>query len=145
MNKSGIGIGSASVALVFAVLCLAVFSLISYTAAGNDKVLTDVEVGLVKKYYEADTLAECILAEILAADTIPAYVRGVKISAQWDWEMTAETAEFSCIVSDGKELYVRVAFYGDSYDILSWRMRDTREWTIDSDLPVWQGGMIPGI
>ena len=51
MNKSGIGIGSASVVLVFAVLCLTIFALISYTAAINDKALTEVEVRLVKGYY----------------------------------------------------------------------------------------------
>ena len=140
MNKSGIGIGSASMVLVFAVLCLTVFTLISYTAAGNDKALADVETGLVKNYYEADTLAECILAELLAADTPgPDSIRGVEITTQWDLELAAETAEFSCFVSEKKELYVKVAFYGDSYDILSWRMRNIEEWLIDDDLPVWPG------
>ena len=139
MNRSGIGIGSASVVMVFAVLCLTVFALISYTAAGNDKALSDVEAYLVKNYYEADTLAECILAELLAADTIPDSIRGVNIEAQWDPELEAETAEFSCTISDEKELYVKMAFYVDSYDILSWRMRDTGTWLIDDDLPVWPG------
>ena len=139
MNKSGIGIGSASVVLVFAVLCLTIFALISYTAALNDRALTEVEIRLVKGYYEADTLAEFILAEILAADNIPDYTRGVTIETRWDWDLMAETVEFSCVISDEKELYVKVAFYGDSYDILSWRIQNTREWAIDTGLPVWQG------
>ena len=139
MNKSGVGIGSASVVLVFAVLCLTVFALISYTAAGNDKALADVEAKLVQGYYEADTLAECILAELLAGDRIPgpASIRGVEITTRRDRE--PETAEFSCVVSDEKELYVKVAFYGESYAILSWRMRTTGTWAIDDDLPVWSG------
>ena len=139
MNKSGIGIGSASVVLVFAVLCLTVFTLISYTAAGNDKALTDAEARLTKGYYEADTLAERVLAELAAADTIPGSIRGVEIAAGWDGEMLVETAEFSCAVSDGRELYVKVAFFGDSYDILSWRMRNTGTWQADENLPVWLG------
>ena len=139
MNKSGIGIGSASVVLVFTVLCLTVFTLISYTAAGNDKALTDVEARLVKAYYDADTLAECVVAEMIAADTIPGSIRGVEITTQWDWELMADTAEFSCAVSEGKELYVKAVFYGDSYDILSWRMRDTGTWQTDDGLPVWSG------
>ena len=94
---------------------------------------------MVKAYYEADTLAECILAKLIAADTMPDSIRGVKITARWDWDLTAETAEFSCVVSSGKELYVKVAFYGDSYDILSWRMRNTGVWDIDDNLPVWSG------
>ena len=139
MNKSGIGIGSASVVLVFAVLCLTIFALISYSAAANDKALMDVEVRLVKNYYKADTLAECILSELIAADRIPDYVRGVKITARWDWDLMAETAEFSCVVSDGKELYVKTVFYGDEYNILSWRMRNTGLWETEDDLPVWPG------
>ena len=139
MNKSGIGIGSASIVLVFAVLCLTIFALISYTAAANDKVLTDVEARLVKSYYEADTLAECILAELISADTIPDSIRGVNILTQWDWDLMAETAEFSCVVSNEKELCAKVALYGDSYDILIWQMRNTLEWVINNDLPVWSG------
>ena len=141
MNKSGIGIGSASVVLVFVVLCLTVFAIISHTAARNDKALTDVETELVKNYYEADTMAECILAEFLAADTfpVPYSILGVELTMRQDPELAVETAEFSCPVSGDRELYVKVAIYGDSYDILSWRMRSTREWTIDNDQPVWLG------
>jgi len=139
MNKSGIGIGSASVVLVFAVLCLTVFALISYTSARNDKALSDVEEQLVIKYYEADTLAECILAELLAADTIPGSVLGVNISARWDTELGARTAEFSCIMSDDRELNIKVALRGDSYDILNWKMRNTGTWQIDDSLSVWLG------
>jgi len=142
MNKSGgIGIGSASVVLVFTVLCLTVFALISYTAAVNDRALAEVEAKLVKGYYDADTLAERVLAELLAADPIPALgpVHGVEIAAKWNRELAAVTAEFSCAVSEGKELFVKVAFYDDSYDILSWRMRNTREWLADESLPVWPG------
>ena len=139
MNKSGIGIGSASVVLVFVVLCLTVFALISYTAAGNYKALTDVEAGLVKGYYEADALAERILAELVASDETVGSVLGAEITVGRDLELEAETAEFSCVVSDKKELYVKAAFYEDCYDILSWRMRDTGTWTTDDGLPVWLG------
>ena len=139
MNRSGIGIGSASVVLVFAVLCLTVFAVISYTSAAGGKALSDVEASLVKSYYEADTIAECILAELLTADTIPDSVRGVEVTAKIDPELAAETVEFSCAVSDGKELNVRIALYENSYDILNWRMRNTGTWQIDDDLPVWTG------
>ncbi|MCL2767588.1 MAG: hypothetical protein FWE49_02545 [Synergistaceae bacterium] len=141
MNKSGIGLGSASVVLVFTTLCLTIFALISYTAAGNSKALTDVEARMVINYYEADTLAECILAELITADTIPdtSTIRGTEVKTQWDGELAAGTAEFSCIVSGSRELYVKVAFNKDSYDILSWRMRDTGTWLPNDNLQVWPG------
>lgn len=135
MNRGGIGFGSASAALVFAVLCLTIFTLITFTSAKNDKALADAEASLVTGYYEADMLAEYILAELLEADTVPGSIRGVEITSHSD---TGET-EFSCRISDSKVLYVKVALHGDSYDILSWRMRDTGEWDADEGLPVWPG------
>jgi len=140
MGKSGVGVGSASIVLVFAVLCLTVFSLITYVVAGNDKALVDAKVSLVAGYYEADALAELILAELLAADETPKSVRGVDIFTEFDETLNAERTYFFCHISDIKALFVNLILYDDSYDILSWRMYDTDEWEFDSSINVWPGG-----
>jgi len=140
MNKSGVGVGSASIVLVFAVLCLTVFSLITYVVAGNDKALIDAKVGLVTGYYKADTQAEQILAELLAADTVPGRILDVDINTRFDEYLDMETTYFFCYVSDIKALYVRLAIHDDSYDILSWRMYDTDDWVFDGSMNVWPGG-----
>ena len=139
MKQGGVGVGSASVVLVFAVLCLTVFSLITLVVAGNDKALADSEAELSTGYYEADTLAEQILAEILESDSIPETIKGVDIESSWNMDLEADEAVYLCQISGDKSLYVRVALYGDSYSILSWRMIDTDEWTIDNSLHVWDG------
>lgn len=139
MNKGGIGVGSASIVLVFAVLCLTIFSLITLSTANANKALTDAEVRLVKGYYEADTQAEVILAELLAAETLPNAVRGVEIIAGWNEDLGVETAEFYCPISSGKQLYVKIAVYEDACDVLNWQMRDSGDWEIDERLPVWLG------
>jgi len=139
MKKGGIGVGSASIVLVFAVLCLTVFSLITFVVAGNDKALVDAEAGLVVGYYEADALAERIVAGILASDAVPGTLYGVDIETYWDWEAGTDVAYFLCPISDRKSLFVRLALFEDSYDVLSWRMHDTDEWTFDDSLNVWQG------
>ena len=140
MNKGGgIGVGSASIVLVFAVLCLTVFSLITFVVAGNNKTLADNEARLVTGYYEADALAEGILAEILGSESIPDSVNGVAISSSWAWEMDADLVSFSCPISEVKALFVSVAIHADSYDVLSWRMRDTGEWETDDKMNIWLG------
>lgn len=139
MKKGGIGVGSASIVLVFSVLCLTVFSLITFIVAGNDKALVDAQVQLVTGYYKADTLAEYIMAEIIRAGTLPASVRDIEIVSDPDYETGGEIAQFACPITEHKELYVRLAVSGDSYDILSWRMRDTDEWVIDDSISVWLG------
>ena len=139
MKKGGIGVGSASIVLVFAVLCLTVFSLITFVVAGNDKALVDTEAGLVVGYYEADALAERIVAGILASDEVPGAMYGVDIGTYWDWETDADVAYFFCPISDQKSLFVRLALFDGSYDVLSWRMYDIDEWAFDDSLNVWQG------
>ena len=139
MNRSGIGVGSASVILVFAILCLTVFSLITFVVAVNEKNLVEVQTDLVTGYYEADALAELILADILTADTVPATIRGVNIYTGWDDELGVETTYYFCHISDIKALYVNLAVSGGSFDILSWRMYDTDSWEYDGSLNLWTG------
>ena len=139
MNRSGIGVGSASVILVFAILCLTVFSLITFVVALNEKNLVEVQTDLVTGYYEADSLAELILADILTADTIPETIRGVSIYTGWDDELGVETTYYFCQISDIKALYVNLAVSGGSFDILSWRMYDTDNWEYDGSLNLWTG------
>jgi len=139
MSKSGIGVGSASIVLVFAVLCLTIFSLITFVVAGNDKALVDAKAEMVTGYYEADTLAELIISDILAAAEIPDTIRGVKINTGFDERLNKETVYFFCDISGSKSLYVNLAIANDSFDILSWRMYDKEEWEIDDSINIWTG------
>ena len=139
MKSGGIGVGSASIVLVFAVLCLTVFSLITYVVAGNSKALTDSEANFVTGYYKADALAESIVAQIMENGSIPDNACGIDITSDLDSGTGAETASFICPISDLKELYVCIAVYEDSYEILSWRMFDIGKWAVDDSIEVWQG------
>jgi len=139
MNKSGIGVGSASIVLVFAILCMTIFSLITFVVASNEKKLTEVQAELITGYYNADALADLILADILAADTIPETIRGVNIYSGWDDEFNAETTYFFCYISDIKALYVNLVLRDDGFDILSWRMYDTDDWIYDGSMNIWAG------
>jgi len=139
MNKGGIGVGSASIVLIFAVLCLTIFSLITFVVSGNDRALTDAKVRLVTGYYSADTLAERILLDMLDADTVPDELYGIPIYTGWDESLDTEVTYFLCPISDIKTLYVSLVIREDSFDILSWRMYSLDEWTFDNSLNVWAG------
>ena len=139
MNKTGIGVGSASIMLVFTGLCLTVFSLISYTVASNDKILVDAEAQLVINYYEADARAEYILAEILQADAIPDSIDGTEIKIDRDSAHEADVVGFFYPITDAVGLLVEASIYEDSFSILSWRMWNTGQWVADESLNVWQG------
>jgi hypothetical protein len=139
MGKEGMGVGSASIVLIFAVLCLTVFALISLSSVKNDKALTDSNVKLVKAYYEADTLAECILADIMSGG-LQETVRGIEITTGFDMDIFADTVSFDVPILNDKVLHVAAAFGFDGTEILIWSMRDLREWHENEDhLPVWDG------
>ena len=141
MNKgSGVGVGSASIILVFAVLCLSVFSLITFVVARNNEALVAAETRLVTAYYEADMLAEHILSVIFEEESVPGTALGVDIEAYRDPELDEDVIQFFCPISDsGKSLFVSLAIRGNSYEILSWQMRDIDEWVADDGRDVWLG------
>ena len=140
MNRSGIGVGSASIVLIFAVLCLTVFSLISLLVAKNNKSLSDTEAALVVGYYEADAKAEKMLAELIEADghTSGEFTDG-EIWSMWDTQTDKEILSYLCPISDDKELYVRVTVGNGYADILCWQMMDIGEWEFDASVDVWLG------
>ena len=158
---SWFGIGSASVVLVFAVLCLTIFTVISYVTAVNEQNLTAAEVRLVKAYYAADAAAESILAEILynfsnktpisnqstacyyskasaSNQGIAGSIMGIEVTSFWDWNILADLVSFSYPITESTELFVEVAIGEFEYEILTWRIRRTKEWQPDSRLNVWQ-------
>lgn len=114
--KNNMGAGGALAVLMFSVLSLTVFTLISYNTARAEQAAADRMVAMAVAYYEADTQAEQIIAGILETDA----------QAQ---------AAFTCPVDEYRELYV--ALSGGT--ILEWRLRDTDEWEAARHLPVWTG------
>jgi hypothetical protein len=143
MKRGGIGVGSASIVLIFATLCLAIFTVVSLLPALTEQVLIEAEIQFVTDFYAADTVAEQVLAEILyeifQGEPTPPQVLGIEVFSYWNWDFFAEIISFRTPVTDYRGLYVVVAFYGDFYEILTWQMYSLVDWTPDDRLNVWQG------
>ena len=143
MRRKGIGIGSASLVLIFTVLCLSIFAMISYITAMNEMALARAEADHVIAYYEADALAGRITAALTASyfydGYIPWEIYGVEITLGFDMNLFTQTASFVYEISENRELFVKMALHHDRYDILVWRVRDMGMWIPDLNLPVWLG------
>ena len=95
---------------------------------------------LVTGYYQADTLAERVLAYLRSVNgDIPESIYGIDLIVVWDEASSNLTVSFSCPVSERKELGVEVVFHDDGFRIAKWHMQDTVLWEPDDRLPVWQG------
>ena len=127
-------VGGTSLLVVFAVLCLTVFALLSLATVRSDTKLADASQRALEEYYAADLQAQEILARLRAGE-MP---EGVKL-------MGGDTlyAEYACPISDTKELQVRVALMpvdgGMDYEILCWQSVATGEWSSDEFIGIWDG------
>ena len=122
-------VGGSSLLIIFAVLCLTMFALLSLSTVQADKRMADASIEAVRKFYEADAEAERILA-LLRQGEVPEGV--VKEDTFY---------RYRCEVSDVQALDVEVEVTGDTYRVLRWQMVSTAEWEADDSLNVWNGSM----
>jgi len=136
MNRGGIG--AASIMLVFVVLCLVIFAIISLSPALTERALARQELALVQDFYAADARAERIVAEILTAPTIPAAVDNIPIGSFWSMEVFADVAYFAVPINETMLLNVEIALgAGGLYQILTWRMQNTHDWQPDDSIDLF--------
>lgn len=124
-------VGGSCLLVIFAVLCLTVFALLSLsTVQANDR-LADASVEAVSAYYQADRQAETILAQLR--------------SGQMPQGVTADGATYiyiyTCPISDTQSLEVRVRLEGDSWTVLRWQAVSTTQWEAGEGLGLWSGIM----
>lgn len=127
-------VGGSSLLVIFAILCLTIFALLSLSTVQADDRLAEAAAGSIEGYYEADTNAETILARLRQGD-VPNVVKLTETE-------TGVTAEYACRISDTQTLYVTVSFngmLGDDYDIVRWQAVSVATWQPNDGITVWDG------
>lgn len=133
-GQTGMPAAGLSILLViFAVLCLTVFAVLSIATVNTDRKLADRAVSHTAAWYEADGEAELILAQ-LRSGQVPEGVR----EAGTD-EEGRTIYEYTCLLSDTQALEVRAAVDAEGYEILRWQLVSTIDWSAEDDLSVWDG------
>lgn len=134
VSVSAPAVGGVSLLVVFAVLCLTVFALLSLATVQADARLADASVQAVSDYYAADTDAQRILARLRSGEIPPEVTAHTE-----DSRRTGTRYTYSCPISDSQELQVEVLLEGKDYTILSWRAVTVSEWEFDDSLDLWDG------
>lgn len=122
-------VGGSCLLVIFAVLCLTVFALLSLSTVQANGRLADASVAAVSAYYQADCQAEAVLAR-LRSGQVP---EGVAADG--------DTYTYTCPISDTQSLEVRVRLEGDSWTVLRWQAVSTVEWEAEDSLDLWSGVM----
>lgn len=128
MNKSKRGItlvGGSSLLVIFSVLCLTVFALLTLSTVKADIRIADASIQSIKEYYRADCEAETILAELRRGTVL----EGV--------EKDGNLYAYSCKVSDTQVLSVIAEVEEESYTIYQWKVILTEQWSPEEYIKVW--------
>ena len=120
-------VGASSLLVIFAVLCLTIFALLSISTLQADGRLSDHAANAVTNYYEADAQAEEILARLRAGEKPDGVSRDGNLYT------------YTCTVSDTQVLAVQVMVENDNYTILRWQVISNVRWQADDKRPVWDG------
>lgn len=151
IGGAGLGVGYVSVMIIFAVICLTIFAVLSFRAAVSDGAFNERSGEYLRQYYAADGSAKATLAELdgiarAAAgsgffedefETAAEALEGVFVTAAGN----GFSASWTVKINDRQELYARAAFTADGeYEITSWRCRGIGGESEDKPLNVWQGG-----
>ena len=120
-------VGGTSLLVIFAVLCLTVFALLSVGTVQAGRRLSDASAQAVSDFYAADLKAEQVFAGLRAGE-IP---EGV----------TEENGVFryACEISDTQMLCVTVQKSEDGWSVLQWQAVSSVRWQEDDSMPVWDG------
>lgn len=120
-------VGGTSLLVIFAVLCLTVFALLSVGTVQAGRRLSDASAQAVSDFYAADLKAEQVFARLRAGE-IP---EGV----------TEENGVFryACEISDTQLLCVAVQKSENGWSVLQWQAVSSVRWQEDDSIPVWDG------
>ncbi len=129
--RTGWLLGGISLLMIFAVLCLTIFALLSLNTAAAGKRLSDRSAASVTAYYQAETRAHELLAAIRQGELPDGVTQEDTIY------------RYICPISDTAELAVMVQVEKDTYKILQWQSRPAQEWEADTRMEVWGGGNAP--
>ena len=135
-------LGGSSLLVVFAVLTLTVFALLSLSTVRADVRLGDATEKMVSGYYAADVKAQEILAKLRTGAPLPEDVEFEATIS--DYPDHSETIfSYSIPISDTQELQVEVLVEPDgSYQVRRWQAAAVGDWTFDDSLDLWDGDIL---
>ena len=142
-SRNKVNIGASSLILIFIVLCMATFGLLSLSSAQGDLKLAKRNGDAVRAYYEADSSGQQWLKEV---DQVLTEEMGEgKDSTQCSLDIKDRLGdlydrETGLISMDrGQSLHIElVLMCGEKhYDIKSWYVYASDEYEIDNSMPVW--------
>lgn len=140
--KNRINIGTASIILIFIILCLAVFSLLGLSDGKSALVFAERHAASVTAYYQTDTQGQQFIRDVTklirdgspAADALETAAADLPDGTETD---IGESGSLICEIpmTAGQALRIELDASGES--VLSYFVYNKEDYAIDNRLPVW--------
>ena len=138
-KRSAPAVGASSLLVIFAVLCLTVFAMLSLSTVQADKRLSDASTAAALAYYAADTEAERIFA-LLRGGELPDGVTVTTYAAPAEGvDIRGSIYSYTCTISETQDLQVELAEQDGVWTVVRWQAVSTTEWEADDSIEIWDG------
>ena len=142
-KSSGINIGSASIIMVFSVLCLTVFAVLSLVTANSEYKLAIKSTDVIKNYYSADAHANEKIAAIktvLEKEGLESATKEAsKLNVSLKNEAEGLEISFDEQISDSQKLTVNAVLNNGQIKVNEWKTVPTKDWNSDENNQFWDG------
>ena len=125
-------VGGSSLLVIFAVLCLTVFALLTLSTAAADSRLSQDAADAVEAYYQADSQAEALWARLRDGEQPEEVTETMEDAGSTLYKYTVP-------ISQEQELQVCLRLKDGTWTVVQWQAVSTADWQADEDLTVWGG------
>lgn len=142
-RRPGFNVGSASIIMIFSVLCLTIFAVLSLVTTNSDLKLSTRAAKSIEDYYAAEYAAETKVLEIkdaLQAEGTPAQLlRALDVDVTELKEGGAEI-RFIQTVDARRDLRVELVLNADGkLSVEKWSLEANANWNPDDSISLWSG------
>jgi uncharacterized membrane protein len=148
-KQAGMGaqIGSASIVMIFAVLCLTIFAVLSFQTASHEQRLAQKTADAARAYDRADSIAEetygRICALLFEAENQERMI--AELDAMQIQQIRTQDGTYLryCVpIDDVQALEVQLWWTARELSVVTWRAIAATEWEYDESWQVWDGTII---
>lgn len=139
-RRSMISTGVVSIVLIFVMLSLLTFAVLSLVSARADLRLSEKSAQRTTDYYEAENAANVILTGLLTADDLDAFAAASDVTLTEDGR-----AAFQVPLGDEQVLAVEVTLPADGAPLRveRWQAVSHYDWDADKPLDLFSTGALP--
>ena len=141
-RSAGMHVGSASIIMIFAVLCLTVFSTLSFVTANQEREQAEKSALAMQQYYAADWQCEEQYEQIY--QKLRAGIAVEQLQQELDVQVTKQGSlyyiTYAADIDENQQLQVRLAVSQDgNIHTEQWKAAAVQQQEYDDTLAVWDG------